>query len=108
MQLARTQSISCVGRSGRRVPMWLLVGDVAFRAVLWLSLPLYLFPHMDPATQVIAASIIFSWVSVCVRPARSAASLATSTALYVGGKTRLKRAVAASQAFGRTRIGGPW
>src|SRR5919112_2878666 len=27
MQLARTQSISCVGRSGRRVPMSLMVGD---------------------------------------------------------------------------------
>src|SRR3954467_11909979 len=27
MHLARTQSITCVGRSGRRVPSWLLVGD---------------------------------------------------------------------------------
>jgi diguanylate cyclase (GGDEF)-like protein/PAS domain S-box-containing protein len=58
MQLARHQSITCVGRSGRRVPMWMLVGDVALRAVVWLSLPLYLFPHMDPATQVIAASVM--------------------------------------------------
>src|SRR3954451_2437991 len=32
MQLARTQSITCVGRSGRRVPTWLLVGEVAVRA----------------------------------------------------------------------------
>jgi diguanylate cyclase (GGDEF)-like protein/PAS domain S-box-containing protein len=58
MQLARHQSITCVGRSGRRVPMWVLVGDVALRAVVWLSLPVYLFPHMDPATQVIAASVM--------------------------------------------------
>src|ERR1043165_4181012 len=29
MQFARHQSIACVGRSGRRVPMWLLVGEVA-------------------------------------------------------------------------------
>ena len=58
MQLARHQSITCVGRSGRRVPMWMLVGDVALRAVVWLSLPLYLFPHLDPATQVIAASVM--------------------------------------------------
>src|SRR4051794_18919531 len=58
MQLARHQSITCVGRSGRRVPMWMLVGDVAMRAVVWLSLPLYLFPHMEPATQVIAASVM--------------------------------------------------
>jgi diguanylate cyclase (GGDEF)-like protein/PAS domain S-box-containing protein len=58
MQLARHQSITCVGRSGRRVPMWILVGDVALRAVVWLSLPLYLFPYLDPATQVIAASVM--------------------------------------------------
>jgi diguanylate cyclase (GGDEF)-like protein/PAS domain S-box-containing protein len=58
MQLARHQSITCVGRSGRRVPMWMLVGDVALRAVVWLSLPLYLFPYMDPATQAIAASVM--------------------------------------------------
>jgi diguanylate cyclase (GGDEF)-like protein/PAS domain S-box-containing protein len=58
MQLARHQSITCVGRSGRRVPMWMLVGDVALRAVVWLSVPLYLFPHLDPATQVIAASVM--------------------------------------------------
>src|SRR5438874_223435 len=58
MQLAKMQSITCVGRSGRRVPMSMLVGDVIVRAVLWLSLPLYLFPHMDPATQVIAASVM--------------------------------------------------
>src|SRR5580765_4697110 len=29
MQLARTQAITCVGRSGHRVPTWQLVGDVA-------------------------------------------------------------------------------
>jgi len=58
MQLARIQSITCVGRSGRRVPMWTMVGEVAARALVWLSLPLYLFPSLDPATQVIAASIM--------------------------------------------------
>ena len=58
MQLARTQSITCVGRSGRRVPMWLMVGEVALRAVTWLSLPLYLFPTFDPGTQIIAASVM--------------------------------------------------
>ena len=56
MQLARTQSITCVGRSGRRVPSWLLAGEVAVRAVTFLSLPLYVFPTLDPGTQVIAAS----------------------------------------------------
>jgi len=58
MQLARTQSITCVGRSGRRVPMWTMVTEVACRAAIWLSLPLYLFPSLDPDTQVIAASIM--------------------------------------------------
>ncbi len=58
MQLARTQSITCVGRSGRRVPMWSMVGEVALRALVWLSLPLYLFPSLDPGTQVIAASVM--------------------------------------------------
>jgi len=58
MQLARTQSISCVGRAGRRVPMALLVGDVAIRAALWLSLPLFYFPTLDAGTQVIVASLM--------------------------------------------------
>ena len=58
MQLARTQSISCVGRSGRRVPTLQMVGEVVLRALVWLSLPLYLFPNLDPGTQVIAASLM--------------------------------------------------
>ena len=58
MQIARNQSVTGVGRSGRRVPMWTMVGEVAARAIVWLSLPLYLFPSMDPGTQVIAASVM--------------------------------------------------
>src|SRR6185312_13252473 len=58
MQLARIQSITCVGRSGRRIPVWTMVAEVACRAVVWLSLPLYLFPSLDPGTQVIAASVM--------------------------------------------------
>ncbi|MES2119806.1 MAG: EAL domain-containing protein [Pseudomonadota bacterium] len=58
MQLARTQSISCVGRSGRRVPVWSLVGEVALRAATWLSLPLFLFPSLSPGSQVITASVM--------------------------------------------------
>jgi len=57
MKLAQTQSVTHVGRSGRRVPEWLMVGDVAVRALLWLSLPLYVFGTLDPAAQVIVASI---------------------------------------------------
>src|SRR5436305_4253464 len=58
MQLARTQSITCVGRSGHRVPSWLLVGEVAVRALTFLSVPLYVFPSLDPGTQVVAASMM--------------------------------------------------
>jgi diguanylate cyclase (GGDEF)-like protein/PAS domain S-box-containing protein len=58
MQLARHQSIACVGRSGRRVPMWTLAGEVTLRAAVWLSLPLYSFASVDPGTQVISASIM--------------------------------------------------
>jgi diguanylate cyclase (GGDEF)-like protein/PAS domain S-box-containing protein len=58
MQLARIQSVTCVGRSGRRVPAWLLVGEVAARAALWISLPLACFKVLDPGTQVIAASLM--------------------------------------------------
>ena len=57
MQMAKTQAITHVGRSGRRVPAWLLVGDVSLRATLWLSLPLYLFTSIPPGEQVILASI---------------------------------------------------
>jgi diguanylate cyclase (GGDEF)-like protein/PAS domain S-box-containing protein len=38
--------------------MWTMVGEVAVRAIVWLSLPLYLFPSLDPGTQVIAASVM--------------------------------------------------
>ena len=58
MHLARTQAVTCVGRAGHRVPMWMLVGEVVCRALVWLSLPLYLFPSLDPGTQVIAASVM--------------------------------------------------
>ena len=58
MQLARIQSIKCVGRSGQRVPTWTMVTEVLLRAGVWLSLPLYLFPSMNPEGQVIAASIM--------------------------------------------------
>jgi diguanylate cyclase (GGDEF)-like protein/PAS domain S-box-containing protein len=58
MRLAAHQSITCVGRAGRKVPMWMMVGEVAARAAVWLSLPLYLFPTLDPGTQVVTASIM--------------------------------------------------
>ncbi len=58
MHVARIQSVTCVGRSSRRVPTWTLVGEVVVRAVLWISLPLAFFQNLDPGTQVIAASLM--------------------------------------------------
>src|SRR3954464_13729452 len=43
MQLARHQAITHIGRSGRRVPAWQMIGEVILRAVVWLSLPLWVF-----------------------------------------------------------------
>lgn len=57
MQMARTQSITHVGRSGRRLPNWVMVADIVVRAGLWLSLPLYFFHSLPPGAQVIVASI---------------------------------------------------
>src|SRR5688572_5575954 len=58
MHMARTQAVTHVGRSGRAVPDWQLLGDVLVRAGLWLSLPLYLFPSLDPGSQIITGSLI--------------------------------------------------
>jgi diguanylate cyclase (GGDEF)-like protein/PAS domain S-box-containing protein len=57
MQLARTQAITHVGRSGHRLPEWMLAGEIVLRAALWLSFPLYVFPSLDPGSQVVVASI---------------------------------------------------
>jgi diguanylate cyclase (GGDEF)-like protein len=58
MQVARTQAITHVGRSGKRVPKWMMVGEVVIRAAIWLSLPLLAFPELHPGNQVVAATII--------------------------------------------------
>ena len=58
LHIARTQAITNVGRSGRMVPQWFLVGDVVLRAAVWLSLPLYYFPSLDPGSQLVTASLI--------------------------------------------------
>ena len=59
-QLARHQSITCVGRSGRRIPQWQLVGEVLLRAATFLGVPLFFFPTLNPGTQVITASVMSS------------------------------------------------
>ena len=58
LHVARTQAITNVGRSGRKVPQWFLVGEVVLRAAVWLSLPLYYFPSLDPGSQLVTASLI--------------------------------------------------
>ena len=58
MRWAQGQAVKCVGRSGRAVPQWLMVADVTARALLWLSLPVYLIGNLQPADQVVAGSII--------------------------------------------------
>ncbi|MFL6860697.1 MAG: putative bifunctional diguanylate cyclase/phosphodiesterase [Sphingomicrobium sp.] len=94
MQLARHQSITCVGRSGRRVPLWLLVGEVAIRAAAWLSLPLYSFPSLDPGSQVICASIMAGLgvgaLGLVVIPACATAWMIAFT-LGVGGSLLIGR-----------------
>jgi diguanylate cyclase (GGDEF)-like protein/PAS domain S-box-containing protein len=94
MQLARIQSIKCVGRSGRRVPMWTMVAEVIARAAVWLSLPLYLFPHMNPQGQVISASIMaglgIAGLGLVVIPPCVTAWMIAFT-LAVGGSLLLNR-----------------
>ena len=58
MHIARNQAVTHVGRSGRRVPQWLMIGDVIVRAMAWLSLPLLTFGSLDPISQVAAASLL--------------------------------------------------
>jgi diguanylate cyclase (GGDEF)-like protein len=58
MRWSQQQAVTCVGRSGKAVPPWMMIGDVLVRAAVWLSLPLYLFPSLGAADQVIAGSLI--------------------------------------------------
>ena len=96
MHIARTQAITHVGRSGRAVPEWLLVGDVVVRALLWLSLPLYLFPSLDPGSQIITASLIAGLgvaalglvvVPACVTAWMACFTAAVCFALFLARKT---------------------
>lgn len=57
MQMARTQAITHVGRSGRGLSDLAMVADIAVRAIVWLSLPLYLFPNLPAGSQIEVASI---------------------------------------------------
>ena len=93
MHLARTQSITHVGRSGRKVPQWLMVGEVLTRATAWLSLPLYAFPMLDGGSQATTASLIAGLgvaalglvvVPACVTAWMASFTAAVCFALFVG------------------------
>ncbi|HXH00180.1 MAG TPA: EAL domain-containing protein [Sphingomicrobium sp.] len=58
MHLARTQAITHVGRSGRKVPHWQMIGEVIGRALLFLSLPVATFASLTPDLQLIVASLL--------------------------------------------------
>jgi diguanylate cyclase (GGDEF)-like protein len=58
MRWSQSQAVTCVGRAGQAVPTWMMIGDVAVRAVLWLSLPIYLFSGLSTAGQIIAGTLI--------------------------------------------------
>ena len=74
------------------VPDWLMVGDVVVRACCGCRLPLYLFPSLDPGSQVIAASLIaglgIAALGLVVVPACVIAWMAVFTA---GALLRLAR-----------------
>src|SRR5688500_12970361 len=58
MQLARTQAVTHVGRSGRKVPKWQMIGDIVLRALIWLSLSVVTFTSLAPPEQTVAATLI--------------------------------------------------
>ncbi|WP_265569333.1 putative bifunctional diguanylate cyclase/phosphodiesterase [Sphingomicrobium nitratireducens] len=58
MFVARRQAVTHIGRSGRRVPTWVMIGEVGARAAVWLSLPVYSFSGLTGPDQVILASIM--------------------------------------------------
>jgi diguanylate cyclase (GGDEF)-like protein len=93
MHVARNQAITHVGRSARRVPLWQLVGDVALRAAAFLSLPVYSFASLDPASQAAAAGIMAATgitalglvvVPACVSAWMASFTLAVCFAIFTG------------------------
>lgn len=58
MRWSQSQAVTCVGRSGKSVPPALMIGDTVVRALVWLSLPLYLFPQLSGGNQIIAGTLV--------------------------------------------------
>jgi hypothetical protein len=84
MQLARTQAVTHVGRSGRKVPKWQMVGDIIIRGLVWISLPVISFASLEPSSQLVAATLIaglgIAALGLVVVPACVTAWLAIFTA----------------------------
>ena len=96
MRWAQHQAVTCVGRSGRAVPQWMMIGDVLVRAACWLSLPLAFFPSLAGPDQVIAGSIIAGVgvaglglvvVPYCAKAWMAAFTLAMCAAMFFGRLT---------------------
>jgi diguanylate cyclase (GGDEF)-like protein len=94
MQWSRNQAVTCVGRSGKPLREWLMVSDVLFRALAWLSLPIYVFAQLESADQIIAASLIAGMavaglglvvVFACAVTWMSAFTIGLCAALLFGG-----------------------
>ena len=87
MQLARTQAVTHVGRSGRKVPKWQMVGDIVARALIWLSLPAVSFTSLAPDNQAVAATLIaglgIAAIGLVVVPACVTAWMAVFTAVLL-------------------------
>ena len=58
MQMARNQAVTHVGRSGRKLPKWQMVGDIVVRALVWLSLPVISISSLGPENQAVAATLM--------------------------------------------------
>jgi diguanylate cyclase (GGDEF)-like protein len=83
MHVSRNQAITHVGRSSRGVPMAAMAGEVAARAAVFLSVPLFYFPSLDPTAQAAAAGIMagtgISALGMVVVPACVTAWMASFT-----------------------------
>ena len=115
MMLARKQAITNIGRSGKPVPSWFLIGEVVARAALWLSLPTYAFASLSGGDQVILSTIVaglgIGGLGLVVIPRAATAWLALFTAalsycmLLAGARVPFEFMVAVAFTLGVAIIG---
>ena len=116
MQLARNQAVTHVGRSGRKVPKWQMVGDIAIRAFTWLSLPVISFTTLDPLNQIVAATLVAGlgiaalglvFVPACVTAWMAIFTAGLSYILLVGRHERVAEVDAGDHRHRHRRAAGP-